>query len=224
MKFTLERVTEPEIEPIDLAEMKRHLRCFAEVTTEDADITTLIAGAREWVEDYTGRALIDQTWRLTLDGRRHAWLGGDRVGGYSPGPVGFGEREWRHWIARGEILLRRAPILAVTSFVSVDAAGIESDIDPATFALREADSKWPRIVPLNGVTWPAGTLRIEFRAGFADRLGSPQQGAEQVPVRLLQAMKLWAESMYDRDPVMMPLLLNVAERLVKSERAESQIA
>ena len=37
-------------------------------------------------------------------------------------------------------------------------------------------------------------------------------------------MKLWAEANYDRDPVMMPLLLDVAEQIVKPERADLSIA
>ena len=53
MNFTLERVTQPDIEPVTLDEMKRHLRCFMSVTDEDDDITALIVAAREWIEDYT---------------------------------------------------------------------------------------------------------------------------------------------------------------------------
>lgn len=217
MRFVLERVTQPEIEPITLAEMKLHLRCFASVTDLDAEITDLIVGAREWVEDYTGRALIDQTWRLTLSNsvRALANVDSDTVRGCYSGVV----------IARadGGILLRKSPVLEITSFASVDAAGVETVIDPTTYELREADSKWPRLLGVNGATW-TGTLRLIFRAGFADRTGSPQEGASVVPVRFKQAMKLWAEANYDRDKDMMPLLLDVAERLIKPERAELQLA
>ena len=66
MLWALELVSGPEIEPVTLAEAKRHLREYDDVTTNDADITALIQGAREWVEQYTARALIDQTWRLTF--------------------------------------------------------------------------------------------------------------------------------------------------------------
>jgi hypothetical protein len=226
MKFALERVTDPDIEPVTLAEMKRHLREFDSVTSADSDITDLIVGAREWVEDYTGRALIDQTWRLTID--QHGYLLGNLIDGIAmrgwfAGNFGYygGIFRWHH---EHGLLLRKAPVLAITSFVTVDAAGIETTIDAAQYELREEDSKWPRIVPLSGATWMAATLRVTFRAGFADRLGSPQQGAEVVPVRFKQAMKLWVESMYDRDQVMMPLLLKTAEALIKSERAEISLA
>ncbi len=222
MNFTLERVTGPEIEPVTLAEMKRHLRCQEGVEVQDADITALIVAAREWVEDYTARSLIDQTWRLTIGDH----LRGDAVRGYSL-PIfagGFGRHEWLHWMRRGEILLRRAPVIAVTSFKSIDRAGVEADVDGANYQLREADSKWPRLVQMSGMPWPTGAIKIEFRAGFVDRHGSPKEDAAKVPTRFKQAMKLWAEANYDRDQYMMELLLKVAEQIVKSERSDLSVA
>lgn len=219
MNFTLERVSDPDIEPVTLAEMKLHLRCF-ESTTEDDLITALIVAAREWVEDYTGRALIDQTWRLTLGSRLTGLVGGDAVGGYMPGTP-YGTREWAQWIRSGEILLRKSPVLSLTSFKSVDAAGVETDIAAADHELREIDSRWPRIAPLNGASWPSRSdLRIVFRAGFADRDSSPQETAAAVPERYKQAMKLWVEANYARDERTMQLYLDTAERLIKAERSE----
>lgn len=220
--FVFERVTLPDIEPVTLAEMKVHLRGFTSVSDDDAQVTKLIVGAREWVEDYTGRALIDQTWRLTMN--KTGYLGGDAVKGFTPAFVGLGRREWIHWMRRGEIRLLKSPVLAITSFVSADFTGAETAIPVTDYALCEPDSKWPRIAALSGATWTTGALKVEFRAGFADRLGSPQQGAEMVPERFKQAMKLWVEANYDRDKDMMPLLLKTAEGLLKPERADLQIA
>jgi hypothetical protein len=226
--FTLERVAPPDIEPVTLDEMIQQTREFATLAqTAQDQLSGLIVAAREWVEDYTGAALIDQTWRLTLRSRFHRYIGGDAVSGYGPVGVGFGwfgAREWLHWLRIGEILLRKAPILAITAFVSVDAAGAESDIDASTYELREKDSKWPRLVPLSGASWPSSDIRITFRAGFADRLGSPQQGAERVPEEFKQAIRLYAEALYDRDPKMMPLLLDTAKRLVELKRSELPLA
>src|SRR6266545_7389876 len=147
MNFVLERLTQPEMEVVTLAEMKRHLRLFSSVTDEDADITALIVAAREWVEDYTGRVLVDQTWRLTLPGRPGSFAGGDIVGGTRDGtlPVGYGYYSglWV-WSSKGEIPLRKSPVIAITAFKSVDQAGTETTVDPATYQLREPDSKWPR--------------------------------------------------------------------------------
>ncbi|MDD3289077.1 MAG: head-tail connector protein [Alphaproteobacteria bacterium] len=61
--FTL--VTAPAVEPVTLVEMKTHARIDS--SAEDDLITALIVAAREWAERYTGRAFINQTWKLSLD-------------------------------------------------------------------------------------------------------------------------------------------------------------
>lgn len=55
----------PSTEPVTLAEAKAHLRVTA--TDDDTLVDSLIATARQWVEDFTRRALITQTWDYTLD-------------------------------------------------------------------------------------------------------------------------------------------------------------
>jgi len=220
--FILERITQPEVEPVTLAEMKRHLRAFSSVTDEDADITALIVGAREWAEHYTGRALIDQQWRLTIDSRGAPV--GDVVSGFSGYPARCGYYTGVFdWSSRSEIRLRRSPALQVVSIKSVDSAGVETTIDSTTYQLREVDSKWPRVVALSG-SWTASMLRILFRAGFADTVSSPGEGAEVVPVCFKQAIKLWAEANYDRDEKMMPVLLKTAEGLLDKESTSSGFA
>jgi len=206
MHFVLERVSEPEIEPILLDEMKRHLRGFDDITSEDTDIEGLITVAREWVEDYTGRALIDQTWRMTVTGYES-----------------------------GAIPLRRSPVLSLESFTSVGADGVETSLeDPGsptinTFQIAEPDSKWPRLVPLTGASWTAGTLRIVFRAGFADRSISPQEGGEAVPRTVRQAIKMIAAHYYDlRAPVVVGTIASElplgVKWLLASQRCNNQLA
>lgn len=216
MKFLLERVTHPAIEPITLAQMKTHLREFSSVTALDDDITALIQGAREWVEDFTGRALIDQTWRLTL-------ADDDWFQGYTDSntvtPIYYGT-----WFPSAQgIFLRKSPVLEITSFATVDAGGIETVIQSTAYEVREAASKWPRLVGINSGPW-SGPMRITFRAGYANQLGSPTEGVEKIPARFIQAMKLWAEAHYNRDEKTMELLLDVAERLINPERCELGVA
>lgn len=216
MKFLLERVTQPQLECVTLAAMKTHLREFSSVTDLDADITALIQGAREWVEDFTGRALIDQQWRLTLadDDWFHGYTDFNTVT-----PIYYGT-----WLPNAAgIFLRKSPVIAVTSFATLDAAGVETVVASTAYEVREANSKWPRLVGLNGGSW-SGPMRITFRAGFANRLGSPTEGVEKVPVRFIQAMKLWAEAQYNRDEKTMGLLLDTAERLIRPERSELGMA
>lgn len=216
MRFLLERVTQPDIEPITLAQMKVSLRAFTQVTALDDDITALIQGAREWVEDFTGRALIDQKWRLTI--AEEDWIQG-YTDSNTVTPIYYGT-----WFPNAAgIFLRKSPVIEITSFATVDAAGVETVIATSAYEVREAASKWPRLVAVNGGPW-SGPMRITFRAGFANRLGSPVEGVEKVPVRFKQAMKLWVEAHYDRDKDTMKLLLETAEKLITPERAELGLA
>lgn len=210
LRIVLERVTEPDIEPVTLAEAKVHLREYDTLATaKETQISALITAAREWAEDYTGRALIDQRWRLTV---------GDRAVTDSVSEPSCACQESE---AKGtEIYLRKSPVLAIVSFVSVAADGTETAVDAADYELVEADSKWPRLVAQNGASWSGKQHRIVFRAGYADRDVSPAEDASEVPERFKQAVKLWVEAHYDRDERTMALLLETAEKILKAERVE----
>lgn len=185
MNFVLERLTQPEIEPVTLAEAKRHIKQFAGVTSEDDDITLLIQVAREWVEDYTGRALVDQSWRLTVRQSLPA-LVGDVVSGYSrPGYSGIVRQA-----AQGGYYLRRSPILGITKVATLDSSNVATELDASSYVLLDGGSRWPRIMPLNNAWSTATDFLVEYRAGFADRTGSPVTGAEVVPAALIHAVKL----------------------------------
>lgn len=222
MKFVLERVSEPEIEPVTLAEMKLHLRCFDSITSEDEMIESLITAGREWVEDYTGRALIDQTWRLIIGENNNPFFCNDIVSGNQ-----LSGRCGKNFNIKtvGEIFLRKSPAIQILSFVTVDASGEETEVDPANYMLMQEKSKWPKLIGLNGTRFYQNSLiKITFRAGYADRTGSPLEGAEVVPARFKSAIKLWVEANYDRDSEMMKKLLEVAESIIKSERSDLQIS
>lgn len=215
MRFTLERISNPAIEPVTLAEIIQHVREYSSAPQSTLDqLTSLIVAGREWAEDYTGRALVDQQWRLAI---------GDYV---APSTTVVPDDQSRNWAPTvdGSLLLYKSPVLAITSFVSVDTAGVETEIDASTYELRDGGSKWPRVMPLSGASWTAGPLRIVFRAGYADQTGSPQTGAEVVPERFKQAIKLWVEANWDRDDKMMALLLDTAERLIKPEMVDISLA
>src|SRR4051812_37958797 len=66
-------LTAPAIEPVSLAEAKAFLR--VEHDDDDGVIAALVAGARIYVEAQTRRALITQSWRLSLD----AWPASGRI-------------------------------------------------------------------------------------------------------------------------------------------------
>lgn len=68
----LKVITPPAAEPLTLAETRLHLR--VDHTADDTLITALIATAREWVESYTGKSLVEQTRQITLSSWPYAPL------------------------------------------------------------------------------------------------------------------------------------------------------
>lgn len=63
MKYLIK--TQPSVEPITLAEAKANLR--VNNTVENDLISSYIVAARKWIENYTWRPLITQTWTLFYD-------------------------------------------------------------------------------------------------------------------------------------------------------------
>ena len=63
--MSLKLVTAASTYPVTLAEAKLHLR--VDSTDEDTLITALITAATEMCEQKTGRAIMQQTWDVTLD-------------------------------------------------------------------------------------------------------------------------------------------------------------
>lgn len=203
--FFLERISGPDDEPVGLDELKRQLRTFASDTTEDDDILQIGKAAREWVEKYTGRALMEQKWRLTIDQRWGSW----------PRDIAAPFGGLYTFTNKGELLLRRSPVISVEKFVDF-STGVEVAVPAEQWALREKDSKWPRLYPVTGADWTNGVFRVEFTAGWAD--------SDSIPACFKQAIKLHAESAYDRDPDYMEKYKEAVEYLLASERTDSGFA
>lgn len=190
MNFLLQRLSDPEIEPVTLAEAKRHIRAFANVTSEDDDIDMLVKVAREWVEDYTGRVLVDQSWRLTIR-KQPFQLSGNSVAGYlAPGYEGSVYCGQLQSTTLSGVHLRKSPAIEITRLVKLDSQGAETLVDDSEYILVDAGTRWPRVLPLTGASWTGGDFMVEYRAGFANRSDSPVTGAEVIPARLKHAIKL----------------------------------
>jgi uncharacterized phiE125 gp8 family phage protein len=171
-------------ELITLAQMKRHLRVDPALTADDEIIADLITAAREWVEQYTRRALVQQTRTEMLT---HV---------------------------SGDIRLKRTPVISITEIASIDSTGAVTVLSPATYTLANGTEDQPLARAVES-SFTAGSIRIMYVAGSADG---------EAPVRLVQAMKLWAEAHYDRDQYMMPILLNAANALADPLRVSVTMA
>lgn len=200
--YTVTPLTEPEFEIVTLAEMKRHARLFEDVLDEDEDVEGLIVVAREWVEGFTGRTLVDTTYRQ------------DAVC-YPAGVPG----------AVPEFRFRRSPVLEVLSVFSVDGA---TETELTGYSTHGLDSKWPTLALASGTSFTDKSY-VKYRAGFVNRLGSPQQEADVVPKLFKQAIKLLVTFFYEnRDLVSAELpedqVPQAVRWLLASQRAELPVS
>lgn len=174
-------VTAPASEPVSLAEAKAHLRIDA--ADDDSLITALITAAREAAEAHTRRALVTQSWRLSLDGFPAAAQ-----------PWWDGVRRTANVAADGSVIeLPRPPLVSVTSVTVYD------DDDSATIAAAssyyvDSDREPGRVVLRSGGTWPvvgrvAGGVEVLFVAGYG--------AASAVPQAIRQGMLMLIGHLYE---------------------------
>jgi len=135
----LQLITDVTVEPVTLAEAKLWLKVEDGITADDALITGLISAVRQMAEQKTGRALLGQTWKLTLDAFPDA------------------------------IELTRVPLLAVSSVKYLDRDGVQQTLSPASYTVDATNEpawvvpaynvSWPETrADINAVevTWTAG--------------------------------------------------------------------
>lgn len=176
----------PSIEPVTLDELKEHAR--VDGSSDDAYLTALITAARELVERTTGRCLISQTWRLTMDRwpneQCNEWWDGVREL-----PITNLEASW--------VELRKSPILAITSVVTKDEADTETTWASTNYYLGKSPNGFGRLVRKSGAVWPvldqraAGAIEITFTAGYGTLAAS-------VPYALRHAVKMLALHWYEK--------------------------
>ena len=166
MAWTLGRTIEPTETPVTLPEAKHHLR--VDDDGEDSLVEGLNQAATNWVEEYTGRQLVDATWLLTLD--RFPLL--------------------------DELLLPRPPVNAITSITYHDSEGNALVMPAADYVLdNSSDYGLHRLYLAEGADWPSEALRraagveILYAAGYG--------GAETVPDQFKSGIKMVAGSLYE---------------------------
>lgn len=145
--MALKLITPPTTLAVSLAEAKLHLR--VDGTDEDTLITACIIAATEYAEQATGRAIMPQTWELTLDAF----------------PAAFP--------------LTRTPVASVTSVKYYDQDGVQQTLGTARYMLDNADDFGPaKVVPVYGDIWPAtrcqtNAVALRYQAGWPDAASVP---------------------------------------------------
>lgn len=186
--------TNPPAEPVTRGEMKNHLR--VDLSDEDNLIDALNAAAREWVEEYTARQLVDAQYEWILPrfpGRAEVFTE-DGVVWHTPGFVVGDDRP---------LYLPRAPVRSVEKIEYVDTDGntqtfgkYQTDLDRVTtppVIVPDPDETWPstKVDRIDGVT-------VTFTAGYApDTTASPTDYGANVPQRLKTAIKLLCGHWYE---------------------------
>lgn len=135
-------ITPVMAEPISVAEVRQHLR-LPENDDEDSLLMSLITTARTYCEDFTRRALAEQTLELLLD----------------------------RFPVFGAIELPSPPLRNVISVRYKDSEGAESMVSADVY-IADIDNDPGQVMPQSGFTWPvfapypSSPIRIRFVAGY----------------------------------------------------------
>ena len=154
------------LQPVTLAEAKLHLR--VDISDDDALITALIIAATDDAEHLMNRAILPQTWQLTMD----SW--GDDA---TPGTT-------------SAIYLPRPTVTSITSVKYLQAGdGVLTTMSGSDYVLAAADPYIARVVPAYGKYWPAArampeAVRIQFVAGYVDAASVPEAIKAWIKLRI----------------------------------------
>jgi len=177
-------VTAPVAEPVSALDVKSQLELDVSDTAKDSQIELTITAAREMVEEYTGLALITQTWKLTLDhwpNDRQEWWDGVRQGSID---------ELMQSGRADQVLLPRYPLQTVDAINSDGVAVTVADV-----FIADTQQKPGRLIVKRGATWPtaldnANGIDIEYTAGYGT-------SASDVPAALRLAIIQMAAYMFE---------------------------
>lgn len=135
------RTTEPEREPLELEDARRHLRIDSDFEDDDGLIGLLIAMARQAAEKETQRTLITTEYRLVLD-----------------------------CFPCGIIELDKGKVQSIDAIQYRDTSGAWQTLASQYYA-SDLSGCPGRVMPAYGTVWPPtypeiGSVRIDYTAGY----------------------------------------------------------
>lgn len=172
-------VTPPASEPVILEEAKTWLKIDG--TDSDAQIAALITASVEMAENFTRRAFINRTLKLTLDlpCNRDIW-----IPGHFDAPVNYFDGALPTVIE-----LPHPPVSSITSVVTYGL-----DNDDTTMSASNYRLSGNRLVLADTVYWPTmraiGAAEITYVAGYGATSSS-------VPMPIKTAILIQTAKMYD---------------------------
>lgn len=156
-------VTPPAVEPVTLAEAREWVRLESDDTANTNVLTLLIQAMREYAENLTGRAFVQRTLQLNLDG----------------------------WPYCGEIELPCPPLVSVTSVKYTDQDEVLQTLDSTLYQVDDVCEPGRIVQAWSAAAWPVAiaipnSVRVLYVAGY-DEYGSPPDYRYNVPA----ALKIW---------------------------------
>lgn len=183
--MALKLMTPPTLEPITLQEALTHLK--ADPGEASTNVDALIRAVRGQAEQETGRSLLPQTWKKTLDQFPDA------------------------------IRLDRPPIVAVSSVKYYDTAGVQQTLDPATYFVDTesepgwlvpgANFTWPatQCGRINAV-------EVIYTAGYADAASVPEEIKQWIKIVMRENYDNPAGAYDGRTLIVMPHVDGLLDR------------
>lgn len=164
----LSLVSAPADAPVSLETAKLQVNVTG--TARDELLRLYLSAATDRVEQFTGRALVDQTWDLFLDA--------------FPASDGF-------------IEIPKPPLIELQGVFYTDDAGDELEMAAEDYIVDA--SVQPARVTLLGSSWPtpraaARSVRLRFRAGYLDGGASPPTA--NVPAAIKASILLFVGDLY----------------------------
>lgn len=153
MNWTLK--TGPTAHVVELDTVKRQCRIEIEQADEDALLDVYLGAAERWVEQYTGRALLTQTWQASVHEFPDTW-----------------------WLPRA------APLQSVTFVRYYDTANVLQTLSSSVYTVP-AFSEPAIIRLAYARTWPSvyereDAVQVEYVCGWADASSVPAALAQAV--------------------------------------------
>lgn len=188
------RTSAPANIPVDLDVAKSYLR--VDGSDDDDLITLLIEGITEHVEDYTGLALINQTWQQWYDSipeddeddryDRHRY--DENWDGLKEGPISLFSNRAR------SLELLKAPVSSVSSVKSYAEDDTESTFSTDNYRWDNSTFR-NRIVLVSGATWPTAlrnskAVVVETICGYGATEASVPS---DIKTAILQTLAVWYE-------------------------------
>lgn len=167
--------------PISVTDLKLYAKING--TAEDALLAQIIAGVTLEAERYTKREFVTRTYRTYRD----------QLGdfGEQPAYVSAPPMRYRNWRGREPIVLRRSPLLAISS-IKYYLSGVLTTISSADYQIVKKPA-FSFVIPVGDSVWPSVDIRlhgvvIEFTAGYG--------AASAVPADIKNALLAHATQVY----------------------------